>query len=259
MFITDKDEQLKADKEKEKNKIKDEFEEKVREKFDDIIDFKHFKGSGVTNSNLNKLLEDERLDREKDRKAIKALKKKGVKIQIIALLCYLIPIEVIRKRTIYLIEKNGGYTTLAEISEILEQYDYLTSKTAKNAFIKFLKDFFENDEFAKDELQYTEKFISIIGVAKKVRNSVTLPKEKLKELKAIKDKKLKEEYVKNEAKKLEEKYQRITETLESYNKLIDDESRHIHYDMDIVHNEVERLKIIKKENTPLKVDTIKLE
>ncbi|MCK4441623.1 MAG: hypothetical protein KAU90_06430, partial [Sulfurovaceae bacterium] len=187
-FITDEDEAERVEKKEKKDTIQDEFESKLSEKFKDIISVdllkKHINGTA-----LNKLLNDDRLDREEDRNKLIEVKqkavsqKKGVIPIITSLQCYLInPKQIIA--TIIIDIKDNGHTTLKRVSELIEQKKYLSTKKSKDIFVDFLKDFFIDEAFDKGDLEYTPRK-KING--KTVRDVITLPKAKLKELKQIKD------------------------------------------------------------------------
>lgn len=189
-FITENDEAERVAKKEEKQTIQDEFENELNEKFKDIISVdllkKHLNGTA-----LNKLLNDDRLSREKDKKKLTEIKEKaerakiGIKPIITALHCYLVNPKKITKTIIEDIEENE-FTTLKKVSELIEQKDYLSTKKSKDIFVNFLKDFFIDETFDKKDLDYSSKPKKING--KTYRDTITLPREKLKELKKIKDK-----------------------------------------------------------------------
>jgi len=201
-FITEEDSQAKEQKKEERKQQADEFMEKLEEKFNGVIEIKHLKKEGLTDTNLNKLLEDKRLDLKEHRESI--IKKRTIKDKVTQLHFYLIPRPVITRTTIALILSNDGVTTLKEVSKALEQYEYLTTRKSEAPFVKFLKDFFQSSEFIKDELVFTEENIRING--KRVRNSVTLPHKALERAKSIKDREERKKALEEEARRVDEKY-----------------------------------------------------
>jgi hypothetical protein len=222
LFITEEDQNLKDEKKEEKKELLEEFQIEVTKKFQGLVTFKQLKENKLTDTNINKLLEDKRLDLKKYRDAIKA--KRTIEAKIIALQFHLIPQAVIVEAVMALLRSGKLYVTLKELSTQLEQYEFLTNKRAEAPFKKFLKDFFENDEFFKDELIFksTHKDNGL-----QVRDVVTLPKETLKRLKAIKDTEEKEKALKIKV----EKIKSLTEKYESYLELLDSPERHEFYDM----------------------------
>lgn len=222
LFITEEDQNEKDQKKEEKKELLEEFQSEVTKKFKGIVTFEQLKKNKLTDTNINKLLEDKRLDIKKYRDAIKA--KRTIEAKIIALQFHLIPRAVIIKAVMALLRSGKTYITLIELSTQLEQYEFLTNKQAEAPFKKFLKDFFENDEFLKDELIFRSAFKSD-GI--KVRDVVTLPKETLKKLKAIKETEEREKALKIEVEKIEE----LTKKHESYLELLNSPERHGHYDM----------------------------
>ncbi len=157
-FITGDDENERVAKRDEKEAIQDEFEVELNEKFKDIISVdllkKHINGTA-----LNKLLNDDRLNREEDKNRLIEVKQKAVKKNagmqpiITALHCYLINPKQIVKTIIKDIVDNG-HTTLKRVSELIEQKDYLSTKKSKDIFVTFLKDFFIDETFDKKDLEY---------------------------------------------------------------------------------------------------------
>ena len=80
--------------------------------------------------------------------------------------------------------------TVNELSAILEQEVHLSAKKSKNPFSPFIKEFLEDENITKDGLEfYDRKTFNL----KKETNVITLPKEKLKELKKIKNKEEREQ------------------------------------------------------------------
>ena len=207
-FITETDEAIRQEKKEKIELLKEEFENKVSEKFKEIISFELLK-KYMNATALNKLLNDERLDREKDKNKLIEIAKKavinkaGIKVVITALHCYLISPTKIIKTIIHDIEENE-YTTLKRVSELIEQKEYLSSKRDKDIFVRFLRDFFINDMFDKKNLEYTSRR-KRVG-KENLRDTITLPKEELKALKRIKQK---EEREKERLKVLREKEKKI--------------------------------------------------
>jgi hypothetical protein len=206
-FITEDDEAKRVAKKEEKETIQDEFEAKLNEKFKDIISVdllkKHMNGTA-----LNKLLNDEKLDRERDKKKLKETKAKavinntGAKPIITALHCYLINPKQIIKIIIIDIKENG-HTTLKRVSELIEQKDYLSTKKSKDIFVTFLRDFFIDETFDKEDLEYNPNQKKING--KLIRDTITIPKAKLKEFNKIKDIEKREEAKKIELERIMKK------------------------------------------------------
>jgi transposase len=222
LFITEEDQNLKDEKKEEKKELLEEFQSEVTKKFQGLVTFEQLKENKLTDTNINKLLEDKRLDLKKYRDAIKA--KRTIEAKIIALQFHLIPQAVIVEAVMALLRSGKLYITLKELSTQLEQYEFLTNKRAEAPFKKFLKDFFENDEFLKDELIFKSR-CKVNGL--EVYDVVTLPKETLKKLKAIKETEEREKALKIEVEKIEE----LTQKHESYLELLDSPERHGYYDM----------------------------
>jgi hypothetical protein len=188
-FITEHDERERERKKEEKKDIDDEFEKKINEKFKGIANFKILK-KHLNNTALNKLLNDERLDRKEDIERLIEKKEKvnnlnrGIKPLITAIKCYLISSNKIINTTLDLIVENE-YTTPKEISERIEQTEYLSTKKDIGIFEDFLKDFFIDDTFDKKDLDYNPHQKRIKG--KKISHTITISKEKLKEIRRIRD------------------------------------------------------------------------
>jgi len=233
LFITDEDQAEKDSKKEEKEKVKDEFTQKLEDKLNDLIPVSKLREYGLSDTNLNKLLEDKRLDKPKYRKIIKS--KKTIEAKIISLQFHLIPREIIINTVITLIQEHNGAVTLKMLSDYLEQYEFLTTKTAEAPFKKFLKDFFENEEFFKDELIF-KTAIKVNGEF--MRDVVTLPQETLKKLKAIKNKKEREKALKIEVEKINE----LTQKYQTYLELLNAPERHEFYDMNQVYRDSEAIK-----------------
>jgi len=198
MFITEEDEKKRQEKKLEKEMIQDEFEDKINEKFsflglnnEDLTTAEILKKNKINNTALNKLLNDKRLDKEETKKKLTEIKEKvlkanrGIGSLITALQCFLISSTKIIDTTFRLIAENE-YTTLKEISENIEQKEYLSTKKDVGIFVNFLRDFFIDENFDKNDLEYNRKRKRISG--KLIGDTITLPKEKLKSLKKIKDK-----------------------------------------------------------------------
>ena len=224
IFITEDDEKKRLEKKQEKEMIQDEFEDKINEKFsflnlsdDEITIAEILKKNKINNTALNKLLNDKRLDKKETKKKLTEIKEKvlkanrGIGSLITALQCFLISSIKIIDTVINLIIKNG-YTTLKEISENIEQKEYLSTKKDVGIFVNFLRDFFMDENFDKNDLEYSKKRKRING--KLVGDSITLPKEKIKELKQIKQKEEREKarliYLNEQRKKLESYYDVVT-------------------------------------------------
>ena len=220
-FITDEDQNEKEIKKEEKQQVKDQFITELEKKFSDLIPVDKLKKE-LTDTTLNKLLIDKRLDQDKHRKTIKS--KRTIEAKIVQIQFYIIPYTVLIDTAMNLVQNNNGVVTLKEISDHLEQYEFLTTKRAEAPFKKFLKDFFEEEDFIKDELTYKEQYKSN-GL--RVRDVVTLPKETLKRLKAIKDQGEQEKALKIEIEKINE----LTEKYQNYLELLNTPERHGHYDM----------------------------
>jgi len=194
-FITIEDEAEQVAKKEEKKTVQDDFENELNEKFKNILSVdllkKHLNGTA-----LNKLLNDDRLNREKDKNKLIGLKEvslkrhSGVKVLITALHCYLISPNKIIKIIIKDIKENE-FTTLQRVSELIEQEGYLSTKKGKDIFVAFLRDFFIDETFDKEDLEYNPKQKKING--KQYRDTITASKAKSKELKKIKDKEEREE------------------------------------------------------------------
>jgi len=233
VFITDDDQREKELKQEEQKEHKEQFISEFDKKFNGIITAKQLKEQGLSDTNLNKLLEDKRLDQEKYRKVIKA--KLTVKAKVTSLQFHLIPRTTIINATIELIQANQGAVTLKEISDHLEQHKFLTTRRAEAPFKKFLKDFFESEDFVKDELVFKQQ-IKVNGL--RVRDVVTLPKETLKKLKATKDQEKREKALKIKAKELNE----LTQKYESYTELLRTTKRHKFYNLDEIKVETMKIK-----------------
>jgi len=215
-FITIEDDHERIKKKNEKDSINEEFKNELEEKFGDIVPIKLL-NKYINATARNKLLNDERLDRVKDRdrlikKATSDIERgKGIKGVITALQCYLIdPKKIIH--TILEDIKQNEYTTLSRVSILIEQKDYLSTRKSEGIFVDFLKDFFIDDAFDNKSFKYTIRSKKIKG--KLIRNSITIPKEKLKELKQIKQKEEREKarliYLNEQRKKLESYYDVVT-------------------------------------------------
>jgi len=196
-FITDEDEKERIEKKEREEELKDEFEEKINEKFNflklgdsEVTIAKILKKNGINNTALNKLLNDKRLDKKENKdnlieKKDKVIKlNRGIKPLITAIKCYLISSTKIINTTLDLIAENE-YTTPKEISEKIEQTEYLSTKKDIGIFEDFLKDFFIDDTFNKKDLDYNPNRKRING--KLVSHTITIPKEKLKEIRKIRD------------------------------------------------------------------------
>ena len=97
---------------------------------------------------------------------------------------FLIPKDVIISK-IFNTLRVKEFITVKQLSTILEQEVYLTMKKSKSPFAPFIKDFLEDENITKDGLEfYDRKKIN----SKRETNVITLPKEKLQELKKIKNK-----------------------------------------------------------------------
>jgi len=231
-FITDEDQEEKEQKKEERQQIKDQFISELEKKFNDLIPVEQLKKHGLTDTSLNKLLTDKRLNQEKHRKTIRAKLTIGAKI--IQIQFYLIPYTVLIDTTMKLVQENNGVVTLKEISDHLEQYEFLTTKKAEAPFKKFLKDFFENEEFIKNELTYKAQYKMN---SERVRDVVVLPKETIKKLKAMKDQEEREKALKIEAEKINE----LTQKYQTYLELLNSPERHAFYDMNQVRKETATL------------------
>jgi hypothetical protein len=168
-------------KEEKKEKV-DRFKSEIVKKFDWLLTkqnqsdfFKEFSGG-----ELAKLIQDDRLDLEKVQTII-LHKSQKTKEKFTRLRFFLMAKKTIIAKIINVI-KVKEFVTIKELSTILEQEVYLTMKTIKNPFVPFLKDFIEDEGIVKDGLELLP-YKRING--KKENNIITLPKEKLKELKEI--------------------------------------------------------------------------
>ena len=136
---------------------------------------------GFTSGEIATLLNDKRLDSEKIQKMILAPdtnKEKFTRLKF-----FLIGKKVIINKIIEAI-KVKNFVTITELSNILEQEVRLTMKKNKAPFSQFLKDFLEDEKITKNGLE----FYKAKKINKKTEyNVITLPKNKLKELKKIKD------------------------------------------------------------------------
>jgi len=212
-LITNEDVAEKEAKKEEKKEKLDEFKKAILNKFDWLLNPKNekdfFKEFG--NSELSKLLLDKRLDDTEIQDKILKLQKAPA--MITAIKFFTIDRKTIIKKAYEAITLNE-YVTINELSDKLEQEILLTAKTAKNPFSKFIKDFLENDEFSKENLEIKMIKKTIEGKKKQIKNAIVLPATILKELKAIKDKAQREqkrlEYIEEmknkELKKYEKKY-----------------------------------------------------
>ncbi len=203
----------------ERKENKNEFQKAIEQKFEWFLNSKNkkefFKEFGA--GELSRLLEDNRINEEKYQKKILAIRetKGGEKIsktknQLTAIKFFSVSRGTVIKKAYQGIEQNGQIT-INELSTIIEQEVYLTTKTSKSPFSNFIKDFLESDEFSKDNLELKNK-MKVDG--KHLYNVVTLPKEKLKEFKKIKKTKEREKarllYIEEQQKKLESYYEIVT-------------------------------------------------
>ena len=212
-LLTSTDEAEREAIKEEKKEKRNEFREEIKSKFEWLLNSKNektfFKEFG--DSELSKLLLDERLDDKETQKKITGLR--TTKAQITAVKFFTIDREIIIKKAYEAIADNE-YITVNELSDKLEQEVLLTAKTSKNPFSKFIKDFLEDDSFAKEHLEVKTIKRTIEGKKREFKNAIVLPTHITKELKAIKDKELREqerlkyiEEMKNKKiKELEEKY-----------------------------------------------------
>ncbi|MDF1881208.1 hypothetical protein JHD50_07810 [Sulfurimonas sp. MAG313] len=174
-------------KEEKKEKI-DKFKGEIGLKFDWLLNAKNkvefFRN--FTNAELSKLINDKRLDKQNTKNIINA--KKSFKEKLTLLKFFLIPKSVMIEETFEVI-KIKEFITINELSKVLEQKRYLTMKTSKNPFAPFIKAFLEDANIFKNGLElYPRKKIK----GKSESNVITLPKQKLDELKKIQDKEMKE-------------------------------------------------------------------
>lgn len=157
------------------------------------------------------LLEDKRLDNKKNQDLILSATRTN-KERFTRLKFFLIGKKVIVSKIFKAIEVKE-FVTINELSNILEQEVRLTMRKGKAPFSQFLKDFLEDEKITKDGLEfYGKKTIK----GKSERSVITLPKEKLKELRKIKDAEAREKArIKEVGRVREEKYKALYPSLES--------------------------------------------
>lgn len=177
---------------KEKEVIKDEKKEKLDKfkneivlKFDWLLNSKNqadfFKTFG--SGELTKLLLSNKLDNprihEKILNSARTNKEKFTRLKF-----FLISKDVIISK-IFTTLRAKEFITINQLSTILEQEVYLTMKKSKSPFSSFIKDFLEDENITKDGLElYARKNFN----SKEEKSVITLPKDKLQELKKIKNK-----------------------------------------------------------------------
>jgi hypothetical protein len=186
-FITEDDQAEKKLKSEERKEKQDNFLNDLELKFDWLLNAKNSKmflnpaKGGFSTGEATTLLSDKRLDNEKFQKMI--LTPDTNKEKFTRLKFFLIGKKVIVNKIIEAV-KIKDFVTISELSNILEQEVRLTMKKNKAPFSQFLKDFLEDEKITKNGLEfYKRKVIN----KKKENNVITLPKDKLKELKKIKD------------------------------------------------------------------------
>lgn len=236
-FITLDDAEEKATLGEERKEKKDEFKSEILKKFEWLLNSKNqkefFKNFG--SGELAKLLLNKSLNNPRVQEKILG-KKLSTNEKFTRLKFFLIPKKTIIKKIFENIELKE-FVTIKELSTVLEQEVYLTMKTAKNPFASFIKEFLEDENITKDGLEfYVKKRIN----GKYESSVITLPEEKLKELKKIKDK---DEREFNRLEELKE----IQRKIEAYVELINTPDRHEFYDMKEIRKEVNNLSHLKKE------------
>jgi len=187
-FITEDDKTEKKLKSEERKEKQDKFLNEVEKKFNWLLNAKNKKEflnpnkGGFTSGEIATLLNDKRLDDIAMQKKILAGTRTN-KEKFTRLKFFLIGKKVIINKIIEAI-KVKNFVTITELSNILEQEVRLTMKKNKAPFSQFLKDFLEDEKITKNGLEfYKAKMIN----KKTECNVITLPKDKLKELKKIKD------------------------------------------------------------------------
>jgi len=186
-FITEDDKTEKKLKAEERKEKQDKFLNDLELKFGWLLNAKNSKiflnpaKGGFSTGEATTLLNDKRLDNEKIQKMILAPdtnKEKFTRLKF-----FLIGKKVIVNKIIEAV-KIKDFVTISELSNILEQEVRLTMKKNKAPFSQFLKDFLEDEKITKNGLE----FYKAKKINKKTEyNVITLPKDKLKELKKIKD------------------------------------------------------------------------
>ena len=185
-FITDEDQAEKELKSEERKEKQDKFLTELELKFSWLLNAKNSKiflnpsKGGFSTGEATTLLNDSRLDDEKIQEVI--LQGRTVKDKFTRLKFFLIGKKVIVSKIFEAI-KIKGFVTINELSNILEQEVRLTMKKGKAPFSQFLKDFLEDEGITKGSLEFYKrrKFNG-----KEENSVVTLPKEELNALKAIK-------------------------------------------------------------------------
>ena len=189
-FITLEDEKEKQEIKDEKKEKLDEFKKEVALKFDWLLNSRNqsafFKAFG--SGELSKLLSNTKLDNPKIQEKILDSTRTNQE-RFTRLKFFLISKNVIISK-IFNTLRAKEFITVNQLSTILEQEVYLTMKKSKSPFAPFIKDFLEDEKITKDGLEFyaRKKFNS-----KEETNVITLPKEKLQELKKIKNKEEREQ------------------------------------------------------------------
>jgi hypothetical protein len=187
-FITEDDKAEKKLKSEERKEKQDLFIKDVESKFNWLLNAKNKKEflnpsrGGFTSGEIATLMGDKRLEDIAVQKKILAGTRTN-KEKFTRLKFFLIGKTIIINKIIEAI-KVKNFVTITELSNILEQEVRLTMKKNKAPFSQFLKDFLEDEKITKNGLE----FYKAKKINKKTEyNVITLPKDKLKELKKIKD------------------------------------------------------------------------
>ena len=229
-LITDERAEDKKAKRKEKREENKELFVEIDEKFKDVdgINAKTLKKNKFSDTEIAKLLR-----RDIDIEKISSIEDRVDRF--IAIKTYIISKQdVFKVGEIRIIERD--YLLVKELDKEMQKI-YKTNKRTQTPYTSFFIGLFENGFFNDSPIEFNKKKRTKDGIK---YNVLTISKEHKKEFEAIKTKRVKKEFMKDKMADYEKK--KLLEKLESYEELISTPSRHVHYDMDVVEKEVEKIK-----------------